>query len=108
MENLILNIEKRNIENFMGAAQPRPRLGSEEQFQFHKRIKMNEIPSDNIYESKNTISLFNIGTTFTPLSQSPLLNKESSPFNRFSAGHSQRDDDINEEDLAGVQTPNFK
>lgn len=110
MDNLILNIEKRNIENYMGAAHPRPRLGSEERFQFHKRIKVNEMPSENMYDSKNTISLFNIGTTFTPVSQSPLLNRESSPFNRFSAGQSQRNEneEVNEEDLSGIQTPNFK
>ena len=106
MDNLILNLDKRPFENFTGLGNSRPRIGSEEKIQFHKKIRTSEIVLAGIQESKNAISLFNIGASFTPLSQSPLINRENSPFYKLSTPNSQKEEP---EDIvaSGIRTPNF-
>lgn len=107
VDNLLLTLDKRPVDNFTGYPQNRHRLPSEDKIHFHKRLKASEIIQNGITENSNAISLFNIGESFSTVSQSPIIRLDNSPVFKLSTPVTERMDDRDEHDNSGARTPNF-
>ena len=107
VDNLLLTLDKRHVDNFTGYPQGRHRLMSDDKLQFHKRIKPSEIAQNGMTENPNAISLFNIGESFSTVAHSPIIRLDNSPVFKLSTPAMERTDEPDDDGHSGARTPNF-